>query len=96
MYVVFGKGEEIHDILIRNGYEFSLETCQDFLDVVDPDYDIGTSNWEDRVELEEMLADIVAKDIEDFLENDKQGSNGFIIYTMHETVYNELFNGQEG
>ena len=91
MYIVFADGREIQEILIRNGYEYSETICQDFLDIIDPDYDVDSFFWEDRDELEEALADIIAGEIEEFLEEEVETKIGLIVYTMHEKVYNELF-----
>ena len=91
MYIIFADGREIQEILIRNGYEYSETVCQDFLDAIDPDYDVDSFFWEDRDELEEILADIIAGEIEEFLEEEAETRVGLIVYTMHEKVYNELF-----
>lgn len=96
MYLMFTNGAELSEFLAEQGYDYSEEICQDFLDTINPNYDIGNAEWVERDELEKVLASSVAEDIENFLEGVETVAiftpmQDLTLYMIHEEVYNRLF-----
>ncbi len=92
MYLMFGSAEELQEFLQVFGHNYDLEECEDFLDIVDPDYEI-VNNWRTKAELMDLIAEAVVEDIELFLSDSFEVtfSPEVIVYSIPEEVYNELF-----